>query len=99
MAASLDDYAIDSRGDIGSVARLAAIEAVVAILAAQPTKGDLTPIVLDQRLISRVTRLAVERVDKVRIRAADCLRQALISIDATLADVMWVESIQPGDLS
>ena len=88
VEASLDDYTIDSRGDIGSLARLAAIEAVVAILGTRPTNSDIRPIVLDQGLISRVARLAVERVDRVRIRAANCLRQALITIDDPLTDMM-----------
>lgn len=66
----LDDYTNDQRGDIGSHLRIVAIEAVdIALL------HRLLPEEESRRtLISRVCRLAGEKLDKVRIRAWQCLQ-------------------------
>ena len=66
---SLDDYTNDQRGDIGSHLRIAAIEAVdIALL------QSLLPEESRRTLITRVCRLAGEKLDKVRIRAWRCLQ-------------------------
>lgn len=69
LQTSLDDYTNDQRGDIGSHLRIAAIEAVdIALL------QSLLPEESRRILITRLCRLAGEKLDKVRIRAWRCLR-------------------------
>lgn len=67
----LDDYTSDQRGDIGSLLRLEAIDAVDSIF---QQHSSLTP---DHRdaLSSRLCRLSVEKLDKVRNRAWACLQE------------------------
>ena len=65
----LDDYTTDQRGDVGSLVRIAAVDAVSTAL-----KKNL----LDQRdrqvLAAKVCGLAVEKLDRVRWRAWSCLQ-------------------------
>lgn len=70
LQTSLDDYTNDQRGDIGSHLRMEAIEAVDIGL-----QHDLLPDEKPrQALIARICRLAGERLDKVRIRAWQCIQ-------------------------
>ena len=60
----LNDYTIDQRGDIGSTLRLRAIKAAEAfVLAGEPGSDSIVP------LIQTTTRLAVEKLDKLRLQA------------------------------
>ena len=69
---SLQDYTTDERGDIGSLTRLAAIDAVQTSLSHNkiPSTNDKT------ELLRSVACLAAEKLDKVRLRAWTCLRAA-----------------------
>lgn len=78
LIACLDDYTIDSRGDVGSWIRLEAIDAVLmalrkGILLRHPP--EVSPTEAD--MLSRIGRLAAEKLDKVRSRAWSCLAAAL----------------------
>ena len=68
IADSLDDYTIDQRGDIGSLVRIEAIDAVHASW----EQGQLPGLAL-QDLGSKVCRLALEKLDRVRVKAWHCL--------------------------
>lgn len=65
----LQDYTIDQRGDIGSLVRMEAIDAVTMIL-----RKKLLNVEEEQKLIARICGLAVEKLDKVRYRAWGCLQ-------------------------
>ena len=65
----LDDYTTDQRGDVGSLVRTAAIDAVSTVL-----KQDLLDLSDRQILAAKVCGLAVEKLDKVRWRAWSCLQ-------------------------
>ena len=65
----LDDYTTDQRGDVGSLVRTAAIDAVSTVL-----KRDLLNLSDRQILAAKVCGLAVEKLDKVRWRAWSCLQ-------------------------
>ena len=65
----LDDYTTDQRGDVGSLVRTAAIDAVSTVL-----KQDLLNLSDRQILAAKVCGLAVEKLDKVRWRAWSCLQ-------------------------
>ena len=65
----LDDYTTDQRGDVGSLVRTAAIDAVSTVL-----KQDLLDLSGRQILAAKVCGLAVEKLDKVRWRAWSCLQ-------------------------
>ena len=69
MAASLDDYTIDQRGDIGSLVRIEAISAVHTACQRNLLEEATTKI-----LLSKVCGLAVEKLDRVRFRAWRCLQ-------------------------
>lgn len=60
----LNDYTIDQRGDIGSTLRLKSIEAAEAYLNAMDFGSDYS-----RRLVQNVTRLAAEKLDKLRLQA------------------------------
>ena len=72
LARSLDDYTTDQRGDIGSLLRLEAIHT-----ADQALQNDHS---LDRHsqeiLLSRICRLSVEKLDKIRNRAWECLKNS-----------------------
>ena len=69
LHACLNDYTTDRRGDVGSLIRLEAIDATAVIL----RKGLLS--VRERRgMAARICGLAVEKLDKVRFRAWNCLQ-------------------------
>ena len=65
----LDDYTTDQRGDVGSLVRFAAVDAVSTVL-----KKNLLNLRDRQVLGAKVCGLAVEKLDKVRWRAWSCLQ-------------------------
>lgn len=69
LHACLNDYTTDRRGDVGSLIRVEAIDATSVILG----KGLLC-IRERQEMAARICGLAVEKLDKVRFRAWNCLR-------------------------
>lgn len=71
LLSCLNDYTIDRRGDIGSLVRLEAIDAVRVALF-HNLLLDLEP---RRSILARICGLAVERLDKVRFRAWTCLHE------------------------
>ena len=69
VLSSLQDYTTDQRGDVGSLLRVEAIDAVA--MAWQ--RGLLKDRAIMNSLVARVCGLAVEKLDKVRFRAWCCL--------------------------
>lgn len=69
LHACLSDYTTDRRGDVGSLIRLEAIDATVVVL-----KRGLLCMRETQDIAARICGLAVEKLDKVRFRAWNCLR-------------------------
>ena len=67
----LKDHTTDQRGDIGSLVRLEAIRGVAVVI----KRGIHFPLSDLNRLISKVSGLAVERLDKVRLQASNCLNE------------------------
>jgi hypothetical protein len=67
----LTDYTIDERGDIGSLVRLQGLACVDRLLFTQPLAADTEYRVLLQ---SDILRLSLEKLDRVRARAAECRR-------------------------
>ena len=70
LVASLTDYTADQRGDIGSLVRIEAIDAV----GVSWTNGLLNDEEIKRGLIALVCGLAAEKLDKVRFRAWTCLQ-------------------------
>ncbi|KAL2040021.1 hypothetical protein N7G274_007424 [Stereocaulon virgatum] len=64
----LADHTVNRRGDVGSLVRIEAIEAVATVLG----KG-LLGLRDREKLAARICGLAVEKLDKVRWRAWNCL--------------------------
>ena len=69
LNACLNDYTTDRRGDVGSLIRLEAIDGIAVVL-----KRGLVSMSERQNMAARVCGLAVEKIDKVRFRAWDCLQ-------------------------
>ncbi|MCJ1465433.1 hypothetical protein MMC07_004051 [Pseudocyphellaria aurata] len=65
----LNDYTTDRRGDIGSLVRLEAIDAIGVALSRQ-LLCDVEP---RRSVLAKICGLAVERLDKIRFRAWTCL--------------------------
>ncbi|KAJ5563572.1 Tubulin-specific chaperone D [Penicillium sp. DV-2018c] len=63
----LNDYTTDRRGDIGSLIRVEAIQAVGILLQREASSTPRSPLV--QELIGCLCRLACEKLDKVRLQA------------------------------
>ncbi|KAL8784134.1 MAG: hypothetical protein Q9195_009158 [Heterodermia aff. obscurata] len=66
----LEDHTTDQRGDIGSLVRLEAIKGLDAVL----KNVTILESRFIQRLISKLCGLAVEKLDKVRFQAVQCLK-------------------------
>ena len=64
----LEDYTTDQRGDVGSLVRVKAIDAVQVAW-----QYDLFDEMNGRALVSQICGLAVEKLDKVRFRAWGCL--------------------------
>lgn len=69
---SLGDYTINEKGDVGSLVRVEAINAVAMLLA-----KDLLNRSAKQKFVGRICGLATEKLDKVRWRAWNCLQPYL----------------------
>ena len=69
MIKGLTDYTNDQRGDIGSLLRLQSLEAVDILYAVRHTPASSS-----SPLLPHVTRLSVEKLNKVRHRAWLCLK-------------------------
>jgi hypothetical protein len=68
----LNDYTTDRRGDIGSLLRVEAIQAVKITVASKPLpESGLSYL---RPMIACVARLAAEKLDKVRFQAWSCLQ-------------------------
>ncbi|KAI9765900.1 MAG: hypothetical protein M1840_007041 [Geoglossum simile] len=76
LRSALDDYTVDSRGDVGSWIRMEAIDAVSVgwVSGAFRSGNSTSERLVEDVLISRVARLAAEKLDKVRFKAWKCLR-------------------------
>ena len=72
LSGCLDDYTVDSRGDVGSWIRIAACESMIPLL-----KGGG-----DSTVIGKLLRLSVERMDRVRVAAG----KTLLSIPKDVLD-------------
>ncbi len=66
---ALNDYTINERGDIGSLLRLEGLAAMREVHKARVFDGSDEA----QSLQAAIVRLAVEKLDKVRLKAAECL--------------------------
>ncbi|KAI9795645.1 MAG: hypothetical protein M1825_001267, partial [Sarcosagium campestre] len=73
LSDSLDDYTIDSRGDVGSLVRLEALDAVVIMRDQNLLSASVGAGPVELLLLPRLARLSAEKLDKVRIRAWECL--------------------------
>jgi hypothetical protein len=69
---SSNDYTINEKGDVGSLVRVEAINAVAMLLG-----KDLLNKAVKQKFLARICGLAAEKLDKVRWRAWNCLRPYL----------------------
>lgn len=69
LSRCLDDYTTDQRGDVGSLLRLEAINAVDVALRSHDDLEQSSR----EMLLSRICRLSVEKLDKVRNCAWACL--------------------------
>ena len=70
LRSCLNDFTVDQRGDVGSHVRLEAIDAVEVAL-----QSNLLPLETRRSLLAGVVSLAVEKLDKVRFRAWNCVRK------------------------
>ncbi|RPA80274.1 hypothetical protein BJ508DRAFT_377207 [Ascobolus immersus RN42] len=73
LLAGLDDYSVDSRGDVGSWVRLEAIGSIVEGWKRGFFKGIREEVGVEE-VVRRLVRLGVEKMDKVRIAAVEALR-------------------------
>lgn len=78
---ALDDYEVDSRGDVGSWARAEGIKVVFENWGGEGLKGDVNGDI-EWEVLNRIVRLSVERLDRVRTRACE----ALLKISASWED-------------
>lgn len=74
LDAGLNDYTITERGDVGSLVRTQAIQCVQSLWKSTQTKLDPESRHL---LEGNIIRLALEKMDRVRLQAAMCLKQDL----------------------
>lgn len=80
LTSCLDDYTVDSRGDVGSWIRISACESLLPVF--KYTSHDNLNLT-----IGKLLRLSVEKMDRVRIAAGQTLRTLALQwaeADATL---------------
>lgn len=88
LLASFDDYSIDTRGDVGSWVRTEGITAIVegwrsgilrfGLRIRNPGQaGDGAEIDVMEELITRLVRVSVEKLDRLRVKAFLALRDIL----------------------
>jgi len=82
---SLDDYAVDARGDVGSWVRSEAVAATLSLFA---HAGN--PMLDDTKwaFLSKISRLAVEKLDRLRLRAAE----VFLSISSVFPSISPISS-------
>lgn len=68
----LNDYTTDRRGDVGSLIRVEAIQAVKTTVGSKPLPASGLSYL--QPMVACVARLAAEKLDKVRFQAWSCLQ-------------------------
>ncbi|GAB7356634.1 hypothetical protein MBLNU459_g7354t1 [Dothideomycetes sp. NU459] len=84
----LNDYTITERGDVGSLVRTQAIECVELLWEFGLLKEDTAAA---QKLVAGVTRLSLEKLDRIRLKAARCLQaRCADESHAPVADVSSV---------
>ncbi|KAL9102693.1 MAG: hypothetical protein Q9163_002184 [Psora crenata] len=85
----LDDYTNDHRGDVGSLVRVAAIDAAGLVLRKRLVRSS----VAREHIVARICALAVEKLDKVRYNAAKCLQNSLGALGLLGYAQMWAISL------
>lgn len=85
LLSCLNDYTTDRRGDIGSLVRLEAIDAIGVALS-HNLLSDLEP---RRSLLARICGLAVEKLDKVRFRAWTCLHDHWTLLTEVETPLTW----------
>ncbi|KAK5121521.1 hypothetical protein LTR85_005354 [Meristemomyces frigidus] len=80
------DYTIDERGDVGSLVRLQAISCASTVLGnrADSREDDVT-----SKLHIELARLSLEKLDRVRVAAAQCRREYL-GFESPVTDIASV---------
>ncbi|KAH0174553.1 cell morphogenesis protein-like protein, partial [Aureobasidium melanogenum] len=84
LDAGLNDYTITERGDVGSLVRTQAIQCVQSMWKSTQTQIDAGSRHL---LEANIIRLSLEKMDRVRLQAARCLKQDLNAISVSDVDV------------
>ncbi|KAF3166068.1 hypothetical protein TWF225_000856 [Orbilia oligospora] len=69
---SLIDYSVDSRGDVGSWARIEAIRAVLSLHTLHPLDIH-TPDTTSLNVFHKIIGLSAEKLDRVRLKACDAI--------------------------
>ncbi|RVD86655.1 uncharacterized protein DFL_004919 [Arthrobotrys flagrans] len=69
---SLIDYSVDSRGDVGSWARIEAIRAVLSLHTLHPLDIH-TPDSTSLKIFHKIIGLTAEKLDRVRLKACDAV--------------------------
>ncbi|KAK4494350.1 hypothetical protein PRZ48_014648 [Zasmidium cellare] len=86
----LNDYTVDERGDIGSLVRLQSLSCATALLASPAFSNRVTAL---QIIKGDIYRLSLEKLDRVRLQAAQCRQRFLdLESDLRLIDVASVSS-------
>ena len=80
LIASLDDHTTDQRGDIGSLVRLEAVSTIQVALDC----GTLGRLNVIESLTAAVCPLALEKLDKVRLRASHCFERLFNCVSHTI---------------
>jgi len=83
----MNDYTINERGDVGSLVRLEALVAMTSVWDKSGINGDchseaMTACIWD------AFRLALEKLDKVRLQAARCLQASGVDFGNRYVDVV-----------
>eukprot|EP00898_Chlorokybus_atmophyticus_P007558 jgi/Chlat1/7803/Chrsp66S07259 len=73
MLAAVDDYATDNRGDVGSLVREAAMEAIAVLGPILCSLGGLSNQDWATRLVAGLAKQAAEKIDRVRLTAGSAI--------------------------
>lgn len=91
---ALDDYEVDSRGDVGSWARAEGIKVIFDNWGGEGLRGNVNGDV-EWEVVNRIARLSVERLDRVRTRACEALLKISASWEEKELEVFIDRYIPP----
>lgn len=95
LCLSLGDYSVDSRGDIGSTVRMAAMQGLVTCMLHWAQEGsDALSVTMTLQALCLLLKQASEKIDRVRTQAGSCLLELARDLPSLYPAMMTDPDVQ-----